>query len=131
MDSVFEQSEKQGPQVPQQAAHTRDEATLPQSSASEDNWDAFGPSTANWSSTESANQGASVQQTVPSASWAAFDDSSGAAGHQQQAETTGSLQQSPEQQSGYISKDESMQAADFGGSNYWRTHPLALVDEIE
>lgn len=137
LDSVFEQSQKQGPETPQQAAHTEPQPTPPQTSASGENWDAFGSSRTDWGASDSSSRATSTHQTPPSASWAAFDDppdadsgqlANNSASTQQQQQP---LSQQAEQEAGHVNQDESMQAADFGGSNYWRTHPLALVDEVE
>lgn len=140
LDSVFEQSEKTGPQNPPQASGTDAQAASAQPSSSGDDWNAFGSTSTSWGSAEGSSHADSMQQSPPSASWAAFDDPASVEGKggssQQPANTSGTHLHEPGQQTaGHQSEgadpDLQMQNADFGGSNYWRTHPLALVDEVE
>ena len=67
-----------------------------------------------------------------SAAWSAFDESNTA---QKQSLPEGSVtgkQQSVDHQGPAMqSDDKPLPHADFGESNFWRTHPMALVDDVE
>lgn len=62
--------------------------------------------------------------------WAAFGDLDGSQG-QDASKGNSHSQTASEPQSETPSDTKSLPHAEFGESNYWRTHPLALVDNVD
>lgn len=64
-------------------------------------------------------------------SWAAFDDPDASQGQHTAADTSPS--QSSEQHGKALSGDQLAKSpqSEFGENNFWRTHPLAFVDNVE
>ena len=107
-------------------------------------WDAFESTKPEWGSSGGSSQQGTEAQTPPSASWSAFSESdaafanstatTGAAAQEQpRSSSSDSSEHHPTDQktSEHGSGDSTMQSADFGANMYWRTHPLALVDEVD
>ena len=61
--------------------------------------------------------------------WAAFSDPNGSQG--QDPSTGNNHAQTSEQQCRTLSDEKSLPDAEFEESNFWRTHPLALVDNVD
>lgn len=61
--------------------------------------------------------------------WAAFDDPD--AGQHQAAPTGSSRPEASEPQGTNPSDEKPLPHAEFGECNFWRTHPLALVDNVD
>ena len=127
-----------------QPASAEDSSSPTAASNEGQDWNAFGSTATEWGSNESSSQQGAQDQTPPSASWSAFSDSDAAFGDASATTDAAAQQQRPSQSSDdpqqhdrgqqtteHVSEDESMQNAEFGGSTYWRTHPLALVDEVD
>ncbi len=67
-------------------------------------------------------------QDPPSASWAAFDEPD--AGPSQSVSAGKVEEDKSEGATASMQSDQKLHA-DFGENNFWRTHPLALVDNVD
>ena len=92
---------------------------------------AFGEGPPDFIAEASARQSSDPDAQASSAhTWAAFVDPDGSQGRE--ASTGNSHAQTASEQQGKTRSDEkSLPHAEFGESNFWRTHPLALVDNVD
>lgn len=81
------------------------------------------------STRQSSHQSAPDAQASSARTWAAFGDPDGNQG--QDASTGDKHAQTSDQQRTVSSGEKSWSDAEFEESNFWRTHPLALVDNVD